>query len=172
MRFEVSERIPTNAKKEELLLAIEEQFRKVSNSVQRHGDKIFVKSVEATFGSINRNDDSVVELQKANDGWLAIASVHYRPSVAFWIFLILSLFTAVFWLLPIAFYLLHKKTVKSGIQDVFLRIRNEFQGSSGGTRSDNASSDIEQIEQLAALKDKGIITEEEYTKKKKDILGL
>ena len=34
------------------------------------------------------------------------------------------------------------------------------------------SSDIEQIKQLAALKDQGILTEEEFAAKKAQILGL
>jgi hypothetical protein len=106
------------------------------------------------------------------DGWLAVASVHYRPSVAFWIILILLLPTWIMWLLPIAFYLLQKKTVQSSIQDVFLRLKNEFQGTRGSTHGHSGSTDIDQIERLAMLKDKGIITDEEYTAKKKELLGL
>ena len=34
------------------------------------------------------------------------------------------------------------------------------------------TNDLEQLEKLAELKDKGIITEEDFNKKKKDILGL
>ena len=35
-----------------------------------------------------------------------------------------------------------------------------------------SDDDAEQLEKLAELKDKGIITEEEFNKKKKQILGL
>ena len=171
MEFEVSERISTTARKEDLLLFLEDQFRKVSGNVRRQDDSLFVKSIEATFGSINRSDDSVIELKRAEDGWLVIALVNYRPSVAFWIIVILLLFTWIMWLLPIVFYLLQKKTVQNSIQDVFLRVKNEFQGSLV-SHDTIESSNLEKIEKLAALKNKGIITEEEFSVKKKELLGL
>ena len=171
MKFEVSERISTTARKEDLLLFLEDQFRKVSGNVRRQDDSLFVKSIEATFGSINRSDDSVIELKRAEDGWLVIALVNYRPSVAFWIIVILLLFTWIMWLLPIVFYLLQKKTVQNSIQDVFLRVKNEFQGSLV-SHDTIESSNLEKIEKLAALKNKGIITEEEFSVKKKELLGL
>jgi hypothetical protein len=75
MRFEVSERITTKAGKVDLLRTLEDQFRKVAENVRRHGDSLFVKSIEATFGSINRRDDTVIELQQMEDGWRMCAIV-------------------------------------------------------------------------------------------------
>lgn len=171
MRFEVSERITTKTSNEELLRALEEQFRKVSENVQRNGNTLFVKSVEASFGSINRRDSAVIELKKCDDGYLAIAAVNYRPSVAFWILLILLISTAVGWVLPIIFYLTQRKTVQNAIQEVFTRVKNEFQNTraSSGLRDING---VDQIERLAALRDKKIISEEEFLAKKKEILDL
>lgn len=175
MKFEVSERIQTSATKEEILTGLEEQFKKVSQSVQRSGETLMAKSIEASFGSINRSDTTTVEIRDTDDGYLLLANVHYRPSVAFWIILIITLFTWVFWLIPIIFYLVQKKTVQTGIQEVFTRVKNEFM-SSGGVQSkkqkSQGQSDLDQLEKLAALKDKGAITEEEFQAKKKELLGL
>jgi hypothetical protein len=93
MRFEVSERIRTTRSQEELLAVLEDQFKKVSDSVHRAGKTIEAKSIEASFGSINRSDTTIISLRKVDDGWLVVAEVHYRPSVAFWIILIITLFT-------------------------------------------------------------------------------
>jgi hypothetical protein len=95
MKFEVSERIQTSASKEEILRGLEEQFKKVSNSVQRSGETLTVKSIEASFGSINRSDTTTVELRDTDDGYLLLANVHYRPSVAFWILLVILIFTPI-----------------------------------------------------------------------------
>jgi len=175
MKFEVSDRIQTSASKEEVLTGLEEQFKKVSQSVQRSGESLMAKSIEASFGSINRSDTTTVELRDTDDGYLLLADVHYRPSVAFWVILIITLFTYVFWLIPIIFYLVQKKTVQTGIQEVFTRVKNEFMSSSGAQSKKQKSqgqSDLDQLEKLASMKEKGAITEEEFQAKKKELLGL
>ena len=85
--------------------------------------------------------------------------------------LIITLFTWIFWLLPIAFYLLQKNTVRTAITECLQRVRNEFDQSSGGS-SQMASSSIGDLEKLAALKEKGLITDGEFEAKKKQLLGL
>jgi hypothetical protein len=175
VKFEVSERIHTHASKEEILRGLEDQFKKVSQRVQRSGEALTAKSIEASFGSINRSDTTTIRLRNTDDGYLVIADVHYRPSVAFWVLLVLMLFTYVFWLIPIIFYLIQKKTVRTGIQDVLTRVKNEF-ASAGGAQSQarklQGQTDLDQLERLASLKDKGAITEEEFRAKKKQLLGL
>lgn len=171
MRFEISERIRTSRSQEELLTVLEDQFKKVSEGVQRAGQTIEAKSIEASFGSINRSDTTTISLRKADDGWLVVAEVHYRPSVAFWIILIITLFTWVFWLLPIAFYLLQKNTVRTAITECLQRVRNEFDQSSGGS-SQMTSSSIGDLEKLGALKERGLITDGEFEAKKKQLLEL
>lgn len=172
MRFEVSERIITKASKETVLAELEQQFKKISEVVSHHGDTLIVESIEASFGSINRSDTSTIELKKKDDGFLIVASVHYRPSFWFWIILIITLFTWVFWLIPIAFYLIQKKTVQTGIQEVFTRIKHEFMNSVEIKPQRQDHSNIEHLEKFAALKEKGIITDEEFQIKKKELLGI
>ena len=170
MRFEVSERITTRADKVELLTLLEDQFRKIASSVQRHGESLEATSIEASFGSINRRDRTLVELKPTNDGFVAIASVHYRPSVAFWIILIITFFTYVFWIVPIVFYLLQRQTVRNAIQEVFTRAKHEFQDLTGSAAVKRLT-DLDLLEKLATLRDKGTITEEEFLNKKKVLLA-
>ncbi len=172
MKFEVSERIATRAGKEDLLRGLEEQFKKVSESVQRNGDSIVAKAIEASFGSINRKDTTTIELKATEDGFLVVGNVHYRPSTAFWVILILTFFTWVGWLIPIVFYLIQKKTVQNGVKEVFTRVKNEFMNSAGEKPKKQGQSDLDQLEKLGALKEKGVITDEEFQAKKREILGL
>jgi len=172
MKFEVSERLRTNATQHEVLTGLEEQFKKVSESVQRHGNSLEAKSIEASFGSINRSDTTTVDIRGVDDGFLLVANVNYRPSVAFWIILIITLWTWVFWLIPIVFYLLQKKTVQNGIQEVFTRIKNEFMTSTENRPRRQESSDLDQLQKLAQLRDNGVLTEEEFQVKKAQLLGL
>lgn len=177
MKFEISERVVTKRSQEEVLSLLEDQFRKVSDGINRSGQIIEAKSIEASFGSINRKDVTYISAKKTTDGWLLVADVSYKPSVAFWIILILMLFTWVFWLIPIAFYLLQKDTVKNAITVCFQRVKNEFDQSSGSstasthTNTSNGSA-FEDIEKLGAMKEKGLLTAEEFDQKKKQILGL
>ena len=89
----------------------------------------------------------------------------------FWIILIITLFSWVFWLIPIAFYLLHKNTVKTAITECLLRVKNEFDQAAHEI-SKHAISNLEDLEKLGALREKGIISDSEFKAKKKQILGL
>lgn len=173
MKFEVSEKIISKANKTVILDSLEEQFRKISQSVVKSGEHLEAISIEASFGSINRSDNSNIKINVIENGYLLIAEVNYRPSIIFWIFIIIGLFTYIFWLLPIAFYLLQKQTVRENIENIFRRIKNEY-GEADKEKVNNnvGNSDLEQLEKLANLKEKGIITEEEFQAKKKVILKL
>lgn len=171
MKFEVSERIRTSKSQEELLAALETQFRKVAESTQRSGLTIEAKLIEASFGSINRKDTTFISMAKADDGWLVVAEVDYRPSIAFWIILIVTLFTWVFWLIPIAFYLLQKNSVKTSITECLQRVKNEF-NQAAPEISKPAISNLEDLDKLGTLREKGIISDSEFEAKKKQILGL
>lgn len=171
MRFEVSERIKTSKSEAELLTALDAQFNKISGSTNRAGQTIIAKAIEASFGSINRSDTTTISLRKMDDGWLVLADVHYRPSFAFWVILIVTLFTTIGWIIPIAFYLLQKKTVREAIVECFQRIKNEHEQLLTYSQQNSLSS-FEDIERWASLKEKGIITVSEFDEKKKQLLGI
>ena len=171
MRFETSERIRTDRPQEELLDLLEEQFKKISGRVSRTGSTLEVSSIEASFGSINRNDTTSVSVRGADGGWLVVADVHYRPSVMFWLFFVIGLFSIVWWVLPIVFYILQKNTVRAAISDCFRRVKNEFdQVSPSGDPAGSAS--IRELEKLGALRERGILTEAEFQVKKQQLLNI
>ena len=172
MKFEVSERIRSTASSEKIISAATAHFKKVSESVSRSGQSIIIESIEASFGSINRSDTTTITLQKTQGGHILLADVYYRPSVAFWIILVLTLFTWVFWLIPIVFYLTNKNVVRTAIEQCFKRIRDEFEQQSASLDSAPMVASLEALEKLAELKAKGIVTEAEFAEKKKQILGL
>ena len=107
MRFEISEKIRTGKPRAQIFAALQEQFAKVSKNVTIDDGRIKVAYIEASFGSINRKDESIVAIKPLDDGYLLIADVVYKPSVAFWIILILTLFSGVAWLLPLGFFGAH-----------------------------------------------------------------
>lgn len=171
MKFELSERVVSTFSHEELLVALEAQLRKISEGVVRSGQVIEAKSIQATFGSINRNDITYFHVNKVHDGWLLIADVSYKPSIAFWIILLLTLFTWVFWLLPIAFYLLQKDGVKTAIENCFQRIKNEFDQSFPISGIEYVRV-AEEIEKLGSLRERGLLTDDEFSLKKRQLLGI
>jgi len=102
-----------------------------------------------------------------------LADVTYKPSGWFWVILIITLFTWVFWLIPIAFYLVQKDTVRTAIAEAFTRVRNEFDESNLGDSPARAPhTALDDLERLATLREKGLLTEEEFTAKKKQLLAL
>ena len=170
MRFEVSERVETTRDGNAVLRLTYEQFQKISDKVEARGDVIVAKSIEATFGSINRSDETEISIRRIPDGWLIVADVYYKPSAWFWVLLLVLLFTYIGWLFPIAFYLIHKGTVRSAVENALRRVANELRETSTFPREQ--SSAIEELERLANLKERGFITDEEFASKKAKLLGL
>ena len=175
MNFDLSTRFKTNSSTEEILKFLEESFRKSAETVVKNGETLTVESVNATFGSINRDDKTIVVVKSKCEETLIVASVEYKPSIWFWIFFVCSLFTTIFWLVPIAFYFYQKKTVKNGIEEILSRVENEFRGSNlnPATVKSNFSEDAcAQLEKLASLKEKGILSDEEFAARKAKILSM
>lgn len=170
MRFEISERIRSNRSEHEIFSELMQQFKKVSTTTESDHQSFKAVDIEATFGSINRHDETTVRMKPMDDGWLLVADVLYRPSIAFWIILFFTLFSWVFWLVPLGFYLYQKKTVKAAIEACFARIKNEFEqpGHPGMAHVDSA---LDSIVKLGELREKGLISAEEYERKKKALLG-
>ncbi len=173
MKFEVSQRIVTDRSEAEVLDHAVIQFRKVADSAKLNKDgNLVVKSIEATFGAINRKDTTVVEVRKSDDGVLIVADVHYRPSFSFWILLVLLAFTWIGWILPIIFYLVHKSTVRKAVESCLHRVDNECSRSvrNPGPAIEAKPSAVDELVKLAELKDRGFVTDEEFTYKKLQLL--
>lgn len=170
MRFELSETISTNASKDEILNSLSVQLKKVSDSVCQKESVLAVEKVEAFF-SIFRSDFSIISLKENNNGFLLTAEVNYKPSGWFWFVFIFAIFTYVGWIIPLIFFFYQKRTVREAIQNVFTRVKNEFQNVNNVIVLPN-TNDLDQLEKLHSLKEKGIITEDEFNAKKKEILQM
>jgi len=166
MKFEISQTLRTSRSKREIVDFLESQLRKVSNRVNRSGESVTAKAIEASFGSINRADTTVFSMREKDRGFICVADVNYRPSFAFWFFIIMGLSTFIFWLLPIIFYLTQKKTVRSAITDVFTRVKDEFESD-----AKSYSNSVDSLEKLAILKEKGMLTDAEFDREKQALLS-
>lgn len=173
MRFDLSRRFHTDSSTADIMKFLESSFRRMSESVYYDNRVLSVESVNATFGSINRQDRTLIEAKQKDNDTLLIAYVSYKPSGWFWIFFICGLFTTIGWLIPIVFYFYQKSVVKDGIEEIFNRTENEFRENKASSKEEKTvlTDDISvQLERLAALKDKGILSEEEFASQKAKIL--
>lgn len=129
MKFQVNERVVTDMEPHQLLDIIQDQFKMIATSVKRDNRVVTVKGVESTFGSINRADSSEVTVRsnKGSNSRLIVVVTKYRPSVMFWILLILLSTTFIFWPIPIVFYLMQKNAVKDAITNCLRNVKNEVE---------------------------------------------
>ena len=178
MKFQITERITTNVTLARLLSALESQLRLRADSVSSSGNELVAKGVEASFGSINRSDTTEISARPVDDGFIVVADVHYRPSAWFWVIFILTLFTYVFWLIPIAFYLLQKKTVKEAIEDCLRNVKNEIATASTTQQtrplplaSSDRDTSIADLERLSGLLRAGLVTQQEFEAHKAKVFG-
>jgi len=172
MRFQITERIATNATITDVGSAMLANFRRIASSAVPVNGVLRVTGIQASFGSINRTDVTDISIQPADDGYLLVADVKYRPSVMFWVILIVTLFTWVFWLIPIVFYLLQKDTVKRGIEEGFRNVKNELMSSRVPVvATATPVSAIADLERLGALLQQGLISKEEFDSQKQKLIG-
>ncbi|TWU60914.1 SHOCT domain-containing protein [Crateriforma conspicua] len=175
MRFQVTERITTNAAITDVGASMQANFQRIASSAKPVGSILRVTSIQASFGSINRTDVTDIEIRPAENGYLLVADVKYRPSVAFWVILIITLFTWVFWLIPIIFYILQKDTVKRGIEEGFRNVKNELESSVSSKQNPSIASPnsaIADLEKLGSLLTQGLITQQEFDEQKRQLLGV
>lgn len=171
MHFEVSERLITNESPEAVMEFAQRQFSKISSKTRLEGARLTARMIEASFGSINRSDVTRVTLQRVGGGYLLVSETDYRPSGWFWLFLIILLFSYIGWLIPIAFYLYQRGTVKSAIQSAVSRIVNEFSvGPMAIGLQATSSSNADELKKLAELRDSGVLSEEEFASQKLKLL--
>lgn len=184
MTFEISERFTSASTEQEVLGFLKNAFQKVSEGIIDNDSTFTAKQLNATFGSINRADETTISVSRRDSDLLVVASVNYKPSIAFWIIFIICLFSTVGWLIPLVFYFYQKKTVREAVEEVFARTRNEFSGSRQANPTPPPIQDTtsqqqpggqgvaEQLERLGALVEKGLLSKEEFDAQKKKLLGL
>ncbi|MEO6113014.1 MAG: SHOCT domain-containing protein [Sphingomicrobium sp.] len=171
MHFEISERLVTSQSAENILRFAERQMKKVSRKADIKNGKLRVQSIEASFGSINRADDTTITIQQVQGGHIILSETHYRPSFLFWVFFILLLFTYVGWIIPLVFYFHQRGTVRDAIQSCIERIKNEFNVNPMIHSAGSGGSYIDDLKKLAELRDAGVVSEDEFQREKANLLG-
>lgn len=169
MHFEVSERVTTTAEIAKLWDFIENQLNKMAATVERTENGIFATSIEASFGSINRSDDTTVKVRPADGGYLIVAETHYRPSFVFWLFFFAALFTYVGWIIPMIFYFYQRGTVRAAMESLLRRVKNEFESASVPPPAGDPT--IANLQVLAELRASGALTEDEFQREKAKVLS-
>lgn len=186
MKFQNSQKLVTTTSQEHIFAILEEQFQKVSEHVERMPNVLVVKSIQATFGSINRTDVTRISIKPKDGRYTLVSETEYSPSRWFWIFFACGLlFSLLGCIVPVGFYLWQKTLVKKTIDDVFRRVEDELddQPASGPAQvamssvvaprpAVTANDELSQIERLAQLMRDGTITKEEFDAKKRQLLGL
>ena len=173
MQFQVTERITTNASITDVGSAMQSNFQRIAVSAVPVNNILRVTSIHATFGSINRTDITEIAIRPVENGYLLVADVKYRPSVAFWIILVITLFTWVFWLVPIIFYITQKDTVKRAIEEGFRNVKNELGSNQNSVTSNSQStSAIADLEKLGSLLRQGLVSQQEFDEQKRRLLGV
>lgn len=175
MRFATTQLIKTSASSERLLDTLDETFSPISESVERGRKSVVAKNIEATFGSINRDDQTTLTLRQKSNGWLVTAETEYKPSKWFWVILVLSLLGWIIGIfIPIGIYLWHKNMVKNGVENALRKVNDELEEDEVGQSipsSVNTSANNDLL-QLASLLQQGLITHKDFEAAKRKALGL
>ena len=170
MNFDIIKRFHTNASTSNITSFLESSFSKAAETVHNDGIHLIVESINATFGSINRSDKTEINITAKDEDVLLVANVIYKPSIWFWIIFISCLFTTIGWLIPLGYYFYQKNTVKTAIEEIFNRCENEFRNSNNAPLEISTDAVSLKLSKLKEMKDQGIITEEEFNKKKAELI--
>ncbi len=157
--------IETNLEIDEIIIELENKFEQVSLSCSNNGNRIIIESIQASFGSINRNDTTSIVLEKSKHGFLAHAHLEYKPSFYFWFNCASPLFPLIMY-----FYFSQKRIVQDEIKEVFEQVNNKVATQGISKTKKQIDHNFEYLEKLNSLRKEGILTEDEFQTKKKEVL--
>jgi hypothetical protein len=174
MKFTTTQKLKTGANEEAVLSAIAEAFRPISESVNQGNHFVEATQIQATFGSINRKDTTRLTLKQKQDGWTVTADTDFKPSTWFWILLILTILTVWGVLISVGIYWWQKTIVKGAIENALKQIADDLEDTPAATQTARigAGRATSEIEQLASLLQKGLISQAEFDAAKKKALGI
>lgn len=131
MKIQVTRRVKTTKDSSKLLEIIEDTLRGKAAKVRNDGSGIVAEGINQTFGSINRSDMTTFSSFKKDDGYMLSADCNYKPSVAFWVLIVIGLVLAAaggagfLIIFPVVgFYLYHKKIVREALEDILMNAAN------------------------------------------------
>lgn len=131
VKCEVSEQ-----QERDILDVLEIQFKKASNKVSIYRNQVMADGVNSSFGSILREDETTVTVKADNKGtgYLLEASIVYKPSVMFWVFVVIDLLLAVTVIglvigmaVTLGLYFYNKNLVLNGVADVLKNAKDSIE---------------------------------------------
>ena len=120
----------------ELNTAISDEFSRISDKSFYVRTKFRCESINASFGSILRNDVTVVSFspRKKADGYNIVAETEFKPSGFFWVFFVIDILlieTIIGFILgmgiTLGLYFYNKKIVVEEIEKAMKNIKNQVE---------------------------------------------
>lgn len=166
--MELSERIITNLGIEEVMDITGQELRKIAETVNLI-DSGFTFVLPAGFCK-NRYEATI---RPTNNGYLLTSAGKISPNGSFYFLFIVLLFTAVLWIIVPIVYIIEVQRLNRVIDSALKSVATEINNQNAHSELVSARKDIdfEQIEKLASLHEKGIITDDEFDRKKAELLS-
>ncbi len=178
INFKIADRIVTDCSKAEIIDELQRKLKQYSNKVTLYEDILYAREIFQSFFSI-KYSDVIIEVTESLDGYFLNAKVKHRPYIFFWVWLLVvyiffDIPTVIcLWIFLIALYFYQKHMTKENIKGIFSHVRNRLSLNHKLPSSKQTTcNDFAGLEKLAELRDKGVVTQEEFEAKKKQILDL
>lgn len=119
-----------------LLNTLEEEFKKISLSVIPLNGNLQATSINASFGSILRQDVTMLSVTENNnkDGYIINCDTDFKPSTAFWIFCVIDLLLAVTVIglfiglgITLGLYFYNKSLVEKAVKSALDNVKNSME---------------------------------------------
>ncbi|MBR7137978.1 MAG: hypothetical protein IKD44_00380 [Lentisphaeria bacterium] len=124
-----------DSKRTAIMDMLTEEFKKISIDVKQDGAALTATGINASFGSILRNDVSTVTVTENfnKNGYIIKCDTEYKPSVAFWIFCVIDLvlITTIIGLIvgaaiTLGLYFYNKSLVEKGAKLALENVKNNI----------------------------------------------
>ena len=174
MKFTTTQKLKTKASEAAILAAIAEIFQPISESVKQGNHFVEATHVQGTFGSINRKDTTRLTIKQKQDGWVVTADTDYKPSTWFWILLVITILTLWGVLISVGIYWWQRTIVKGAIENALKNLADDLEDAAVSPQATQQPSGgaASEVEQLASLLQKGLISQVEFEAAKKRALGI
>ncbi|HRI01888.1 MAG TPA: SHOCT domain-containing protein [Saprospiraceae bacterium] len=172
MTYKFNKKITYSGDNENVLNFIIENSKSVSDSQRLSEGMAAVVGYVPTFGSINRYDRTEFNISKSDNSIVLNASLKYVTTFWFWLFFIIGAFTYIGWIIPVIIYFYHRGLVTKQVEKIIQNTYEHFNSTNPIVIKSEDNDQVEsKLEKLFDLKNKGIITEEEFLTRKSKLLS-
>jgi hypothetical protein len=88
----------------------------------------WIKGFSTGIGSINYSLKATFDIQTSEDRTTVVASVEHSPTLWFWLFVLMGLFTGFFWIvLPVGFYFYGKNQAMTALERTLREVADQLE---------------------------------------------